>query len=226
MFQTGPIIFRFKGVFGVPVEVGQTLGLLILLFGGLSFSAGGDVIALAITIAMIIGIIYLHELGHAWACLVQGVPVRRIVLHGGGGFCEQARTANAYQQEFIVAMGPIVNLALWALGSLALDWLNFQGMGGPYLWYYLWLFTTLNLMFFVFNMIPVQPLDGGRLLQLVLLRFASQNAAMKIAGGIGLVFAVLWWPALFYVWYTSGWLLLFVPSITLHFHMMRGEFRM
>lgn len=222
MFQTGPIIYRFKGIFGVPVEISQTLALLILLFGGLGFMSGGDIVWLAIVIAMILLIIYLHELGHAWASLVQGVPVRRIVLHGGGGFCEQARAATAHQQEFIVAMGPLVNLALWALSSLAFDWLWGRGFGNDYLLHYLWLFARLNLMFFVFNMIPVQPLDGGKLLQLALLRFVSPRLAMRAAGGIGLVFAVLWWPALFYVWYTSGWLLLFAPSIALHYQMMRG----
>ena len=62
--------------------------------------------------------IFLHELGHAWGCQVQGIPVRRIVLHGGGGFCEHTRSGTRTEQELIIAMGPLVNLALWALGSL------------------------------------------------------------------------------------------------------------
>ena len=226
MLQTGPIIFRFNGVFGLPVEIGQTLAFLVFLFVGLTLMAGGSVLWVLVVIAMILGIIYLHELGHAWASLIQGVPVRRIVLHGGGGFCEQARSATAHQQEFIVAMGPLVNLALWAIGSLAADWVWSTGIGAGMLGHYLSLFSMLNLMFFIFNLIPVQPLDGGRLLQLVLLRFVPQRMAMQITGAIGLVFAILWWPALLYLWFTTGWLLLFVPSIWLHYQMMRGELRM
>ena len=226
MLQTGPIIFRFNGVFGLPVEIGQTLAFLVFLFVGLTLMAGGSVLWVLIVIAMILGIIYLHELGHAWASLIQGVPVRRIVLHGGGGFCEQARSATAHQQEFIVAMGPLVNLALWAIGSLAADWVWSTGIGAGMLGHYLSLFSMLNLMFFIFNLIPVQPLDGGRLLQLVLLRFVPPRTAMQITGAIGLVFAILWWPALLYLWFTTGWLLLFVPSIWLHYQMMRGELRM
>ena len=225
MLQTGPIIFRFRGVFGIPVEIGQTLAFLVLLFAGFSLTGGGDLIWLAVVLAMIVGIIYLHELGHAWACLMQGVPVRRIVLHGGGGFCEHARSASAYEQEFIVAMGPLVNLGLWAIGSLMMDWIWANGIGGGYLGHYLSLFATLNLMFFIFNLIPVQPLDGGKLLQLFLLRFASPGLAMRLTGGIGLIFAILWWPALFYIWATTGWLLLFVPSIIMHYRMMRGDLR-
>jgi hypothetical protein len=67
----------------------------------------------------LVGSIFLHELGHAWGATVQGVPVRRIVINGGGGFCEQARSATRRQDELIVAMGPIVNLTIWAAGSLA-----------------------------------------------------------------------------------------------------------
>lgn len=226
MLQTGPIILRFNGVFGLPVEIGQTLVFLIVLFVGLTFSAGGDPLWLMVVVGLILGIIYLHELGHAWASLMQGVPVRRIVLHGGGGFCEQARTPTPREQEFIVAMGPLTNLALWALGSLAADWAWANGFGGGSLGHYLSLFSLLNLMFFIFNLIPVQPLDGGRLLQLVLLRVVPPPLAMQITGAIGLVCAVLWWPALLYIWYTTGWLLLFVPSIWLHYRMMRGELRM
>ncbi|MEZ5714096.1 MAG: site-2 protease family protein [Paracoccaceae bacterium] len=225
MLQTGPIIFRFRGLLGVPVEIGQTLAFLILLFVGLSLSAGGDLVWLTAVIAMILSAIYLHELGHAWASLVQGVPVRRIVLHGGGGFCEHARSASAPQQEFITAMGPLVNLALWAVSSLLADWTWSTGLGSGMLGHYFWLFARINIMFFAFNLIPVQPLDGGKLLQLVLLRFVAPKLAMQIAGAVGLVFAILWWPALFYLWYTSGWLLLFIPSIWLHYQMMKGEIR-
>ena len=60
--------------------------------------------------AILIGSIYLHELGHAWGCLIQGVPVRRVMIYGGGGFCEPTRSSTRYEQELIVAMGPIVNL--------------------------------------------------------------------------------------------------------------------
>ncbi|MDQ2094775.1 site-2 protease family protein [Rhodobacteraceae bacterium 10Alg 79] len=225
MYQTGPIIWRFRGFLGVPVEIGQTLVLLVGLFGLLGLTGGADPLFLALFLTMLVLIIYLHELGHAWACLVQGVPVRRIVLHGGGGFCEQAKGATRHQQEFIVAMGPLVNLGLWALASLVAEYVWRQGIGPISFGYYLMLFATLNIYLFFFNLLPVQPLDGGRLLQLLLMRAMAPREAMKIAGGVGLVFAVLWWPALFYLWYSTGWILLFFPSIALHYRMMKGEYR-
>ncbi|MBU2983611.1 site-2 protease family protein [Lentibacter algarum] len=224
MFQPGPTIFSFQGLFGVRVEIAQSLILLAGLF--LLLSGLSNFIWVGITVSMLLASIYLHELGHAWGCQVQGIPVRRIVLFGGGGFCEHARSGTRREQELIVAMGPIVNLALWALSSLGAWYIFSSGnmllatFGG-----YLWLFSRINIALFVFNMLPVQPLDGGKLLQLTLLRFASQNTAMRVAGVIGLVFAVLWWPALFYLWYTSGWLLLFAPSIKTHLDMAKGQQR-
>lgn len=225
MLQTGPIIFRFRGLLGVPVEIAQTLAFLVLLFAGLSLSAGGNIVWLTVVIAMILAAIYLHELGHAWASKVQGVPVRRIVLHGGGGFCEHDRSPSAAQDEFIIAMGPLVNLALWAISSLLADWAWSSGLGSGALGHYLWLFAQLNILFFFFNLIPVQPLDGGKFLHSVLLRFMDPRAAMQLAGAVGLAFAILWWPALFYIWYRYGLILLFLPSIRLHYQMMKGEIR-
>ncbi|WP_322866670.1 site-2 protease family protein [Aquicoccus sp. G2-2] len=225
MLQTGPIIFRFRGVFGVPVEVGQTLIFLVVLFGGLTLFSGGEPLWVAGMVVIFLTVIYLHELGHAWACLIQGVPVRRIVLHGGGGFCEQERGATDHEQEFIVAMGPLVNLAFWAAGSLALGGVWRLGMGAGYFGAFLALFAVLNLWFFFFNMLPVQPLDGGRILLLGLRRFLPRKKAARIAGGVGLVVAVLWWPVLIYVWSTTGWLMLFLPSFRRHHRMMMGELK-
>jgi len=227
-------VLQFRGLLGVWVEVSSTLIMLALLFVLLS-GAGGHTL---VVIAMLVGSIYLHELGHAWGNIVQGVPVRRIVLHGGGGFCESAGTATARQQEFVVAMGPIVNLALWALASLGEYYLwervlsparSAEEFGRlmqtiwPQVAVYLVLFGKINLALCVFNLLPVQPLDGGKLIKLALQRFMPPAAALKIAGGIGLVFSILWWPALFLVYASTGWLLLFAPSLYLHLAMWRGE---
>ena len=224
MFQPGPTIFAFNGFLNTRVEIGQSLAILVGLF--LFLSGLSNIVWVASTVAMILISIYLHELGHAWGCQVQGIPVRRIVLHGGGGFCEHARSGSRTQQELIVAMGPIVNLTLWALSSLGVWYIHSGTNTALYgVATYLWLFSRINIALFVFNMLPVQPLDGGKLLQLALLRVASQNTAMRVTGAIGLIFSVLWWPALIFLYITSGWLLLFAPSIRTHLDMAKGQQR-
>jgi Zn-dependent protease len=232
MFQDNNIVYRFRGLFGVPVEVGRSL---VFLVGLLVFmSMRGNLTHGLILAVMLIGSIYLHELGHAWGCRVQGIPVRRILLYGGGGLCERARSASARQQELIVAMGPLVNLALWALASLA-EWViwfrlsadpvGLAGVAGLLIsiGFYLSVFARINLALALFNLLPVQPLDGGKLAHLILLRLMPASRALRITGVIGLIGAALWLPALIYMYVTTGWILFFIPSIRQHYGMMQGR---
>ena len=225
MLRDDKVLFRFTGPMGVPVEVGQSL---IFLLGFLVLLSRGNLISAAIFAAMLVTVILLHELGHAWGCKVQGIPVQRVMLHGGGGFCQPARSATAHQQELIVAMGPLVNLALWALASLA-QWAMVNNLPDipsyayTQVYGYLGMFAFINLAFFVFNLIPVQPLDGGKLLHLALGRVLTPAAAHRVTGRIGLVVSVLWIPAAIVAWVEFGWILFFFPSIAAHYRMAKGE---
>lgn len=225
MLRDDTVIFQFTGPMGVRVEVGRSL---ILLAGLILILSGGNIVQSAMFVSMLLLAIFLHELGHAWGNIVQGVPVRRIMLHGGGGFCESARSATRHQQELVVAMGPVVNLALWALSSLGVWAIWTWGSFPPnavmiYLSMALSMFGFLNLALFVFNLIPVQPLDGGKLFHLILLRFLPPSQAHRVTGMVGLTMAVAWVPAAIYVYVTYGFILFFFPSIPAHYRMARGQ---
>lgn len=217
-------IFAFTGPWGIRVELHPSIMLLAVLLVAL----GGDPVWGLMFAAGLIVSIFLHEMGHAWGCHVQGVPVQRVVIFGGGGFCQHAG-ATSRQQELIVIMGPLVNLALWALFSLAaktiasrplpgLDYQQAIYMGLAFLL----MVSKVNLFLCFFNLMPVQPLDGGRLLYLFLLRGGTAQRARRIAGTIGFALSILWIPAMvaLYVW--QGWMLLFLPSIALHRQMMKS----
>ena len=230
--MNGTIISRLRGPWGVPVEIDQSILFLagLLIYLGL----GGGILDAVILCVVLIGSIYLHELGPAWGCRVQGIPVRRVVLHGGGGFCERAATATPREEELIVAMGPLVNLALWALAGLLIWALQVflvanPGVGFGSMWLVMEVFgvlslvATINFALFVFNLIPVQPLDGGKLFQLFLMRIMGRRSAHRVAGAVGLVAAVLWIPAAIWVFVTYGFILFFFPSIKGHYRMMKGD---
>lgn len=233
MFNDNTPIFEFRGPFDVPVQIG---GSLVLLLGFYFYTGGSDIAWTATFIALLFVSIFLHELGHAWACLIQGVPVRRIMLYGGGGFCERSRSASAYEQEFIVAMGPIVNLVLWAVFSILSNALwddlfsQASGLESPEILFnspqattaeVLGLFAYINGFLAIFNLMPVQPLDGGKLLHLGLLRLLRQDIAMVITGAIGLVISVMWIPGMLIAYGLGWWILFFIPSIPLHWSMMK-----
>lgn len=215
MFNDPKVIYEFRGPFGVPVQIGSSIILLVLIF--VSFNNGVEQLLYSLLfLALIVGSIFLHELGHAWGNLVQGIPVRRIMIYGGGGFCESKRSTSVRQSELIIAMGPIVNLTIWAVASLIHPYLPYSVVS--------WAVGNLaliNLFLFVLNMIPVQPLDGGKLFQLALMRFFPVGLATRISGGVGLVIAVLWIPMMALSYFTLGLVLFFIPPIGIHWQMLR-----
>lgn len=225
MQTSGAPIYVFRGPWGVRVEIDRSVLFLAGFF--LFMASGGAILDGALLAAIIIGSIYLHELGHAWGCLVQGIPVRRVVLHGGGGFCEHARSATPNQDELIVAMGPLVNLALWALSGLVL-WVIETVFFSPADWWFeltYWIYVTgfVNLMLFAFNLIPVQPLDGGKLFHLSMLRLLPPGAAHRLTGGVGLLLSLAWYPAALWLYTSLGFILFFFPNPVLHWRMLRGD---
>ena len=217
MFNDQPI-FEFRGPFGIPIQIGGSIIFLAFIFM-YPFGGAEQMLWNGIFLGLIILSIFLHEMGHAWATLVQGHDVKRIMIYGGGGFCERFRAVPLRDEEFIVAMGPLVNLAIWAGASL----LNEHVVEGRYASHILYLLAQINIFLFALNLVPVQPLDGGKLLFLALRRFFDRSPATKIAGFIGLVFAVLWIPAMLLCYIYLGFLLLFLPSIALHWHMFQGR---
>ena len=215
MFQDNKPIFEFRGPWGVPVQIGASLFLLMLLFvdfGGTPRDFAFDMMFFAI----LIGSIYLHELGHAWGCLIQGVPVRRVMIYCGGGFCEPTRSGSRSEQELIVAMGPIVNLFLWAVAGLIAPMIADPEIN--------WVFRTMqwvNGFLFILNMLPVHPLDGGKLFELALHRFLPGEVAVTISATLGLILAIIWIPLMALMFVQIGVVLLFLPSVRLHWQMLR-----
>ncbi|MEJ1992730.1 MAG: site-2 protease family protein [Maritimibacter sp.] len=220
MFGDSNPIYEFRGPWGIPVQIGSSIIFLFFLF--VSFSHGGSALAYDLAfLAIVIGSIFLHELGHAWGSLIQGVRVSRIMIHGGGGFCERSVSATRHQQELIVAMGPLVNISLWALASLAETTAYHFGVPYNNFTWALGNIAMVNGFLAIFNMIPVQPLDGGKLFELVLARWLRPGMATYIAGAVGVVIAVLWIPMMIGAYYLLGFVLLFLPSPRANLAMMR-----
>ncbi|MGR3289958.1 MAG: site-2 protease family protein, partial [Paracoccaceae bacterium] len=142
---------------------------------------------------LLMGSVFLHELGHAWGCLIQGVPVRCIKLNGIGGACERNQSVTCYEHELIVAMGPIVNLAIWAVASLIAPYVP----AGNISWT-LEILAYVNLLLALFNLVPVMPLDGGKLFQLLLVRFMAPQTATRICSRVGPVSAIICIPLILF----------------------------
>ncbi len=112
---------------------------------------------------MLLLIITVHELGHGVMAQIFSWRVKRITLLPFGGVAEMDEHGNrSLREEFwVVIAGPLQHIWLIALG-----WLVFQmNMMSEELFL---LFFHLNIMVLLFNLLPIWPLDGGKLLSLML----------------------------------------------------------
>jgi len=108
-------------------------------------------------------IVLIHELGHAIAAKGFGWNVIEIELLPFGGVAKlDEHEAHPFYQEIIVLLaGPLQNVWLPLL-SYAMLGLPFWGTDQHHL------FLAQNSALLLFNLLPIWPLDGGRLLHVLL----------------------------------------------------------
>jgi Zn-dependent protease/predicted transcriptional regulator len=132
--------------------------------------------------------IALHELGHSWVALREGIEVDSITLWLFGGVSELKGRFASPGAEFRVAVsGPLVSIVLGVLFML----IAVVGLPSEVDGVAAWL-GYINLILAAFNLLPASPLDGGRVLHSVLWRAKGDFAwATRVASEIGQVFGYL-----------------------------------
>jgi len=104
--------------------------------------------------------VLVHELGHVLAARGYGWRIREVKLLPFGGVMEteEAGSRPALEEAVVAAAGPLQNLwmgaASWLLGYAGI----WDAAWADYL-------VEVNIAIGLFNLLPVLPLDGGRLLQ-------------------------------------------------------------
>ena len=175
---------RFR-IAGFPVEVAPTALLLAAMFFllGLSWQWSLPLIFAVIGIALVS--VLVHELGHAtFAKLFRLDPIQ-ITIHGMGGLTRHRASGSPGRDLAIILAGPGFGLALAAVG-LVLTLLELPGFVGQAAEQLLW----LNILWSVFKLLPIFPLDGGHALSSFLQLFLPQATAWPVTWGVGLVGAL------------------------------------
>ncbi len=182
MFGTSYEIGR---VFGVPIKLDISLIVLALWLWVL---AGNLIVGLMAGMILMLSVA-LHELGHTYASLKFGYRVKDITLMLIGGRASLLDMPREPWKEFVVAAsGPLISGVLW-LGGRQLA----QALApvSPILWAVFYRLATINMVLFLFNLLPAFPMDGGRLLRAGLAQRIGRLRATFIASRIGRVLAVL-----------------------------------
>lgn len=139
----------------------------------------GGLTAIFISVSIIV-----HELGHSLTARALHIPIERIHLYLFGGMAELQHRPHQPRQEFWIALaGPLASFALagaaWVIYELVLTPAH-----QPY--YFFRFVALINFMIGLFNLMPIFPLDGGRLLRSFLWslkgNYISASRATRQAG--------------------------------------------
>ena len=122
--------------------------------------------------------VLLHEFGHVVMAQHLGVGTGDITLYPFGGLAKVTIPRNSIKEMLIVFAGPAVNLVL-ALGFFVLFFLQVPNPASmPETWSMLSFLNfccMCNIVLFVFNLLPIFPTDGGRLLRATLFFFMKDD---------------------------------------------------
>jgi Zn-dependent protease len=163
-------------------------------------------------------VILLHEFGHAFACRAVGGRADEILLWPLGGLASCTPPERPKAHLWTALGGPLVNVALIAvltplIGLRTGQWLGLAipnpfdlggmiqradiGAGilgepfGGWVELFLILLNYISWTLLLFNLLPMFPLDGGRILQAILWKRHGYARSMRLACRSGLVGAVL-----------------------------------
>jgi Zn-dependent protease len=137
--------------------------------------------------------VVLHELGHAFTARGFGVGVPRILLMPVGGMAEFDHVPREPRQEIAIALaGPAVNFLLIAVLMMfvslptADELVSFELTVASLARHLL----VINFAMGCFNLVPVFPMDGGRVLRALLAKRLPYVKATFWAATVGKVFAL------------------------------------
>ena len=141
-----------------------------------------------------------HELGHYAALRRRGGWVRAVRISALGAEMQVAGRMSYGGELLAVAAGPACNLLLWALLSLT-GWPPLAPFAGAHL-----ILGALNLL-------PVRPMDGGRLLWLLTALCTEPYTADRVAYAVGAVASAALLVLCLYLTLTTGAGLFLLPGV-------------
>lgn len=193
--------FRVARLFGINVRV----HVLFVLFAAFWLWQGrADVAWTGGFLAMLFGIVLVHEFGHCFGARSVGGNAENILIWPLGGLAYPHAPMTPWAQFVTVASGPLVNVGFCLASGVVLVLMagtigvlspnpfasiNFKAFapGTPSWVWYVSIFYSVNYFLLALNLLPVYPLDGGQLFQCVLWPFMGLQRAMTIACQVGII---------------------------------------
>ena len=120
-------------------------------------------------------IIIVHETGHYIAAKLNKINVEKIIIYPYGGLVKMNNLINtSINKELLVAISGILSQIIF---YIIISILYHQGYIRDYIFN---LFTTYHYSILIFNILPIHPLDGSKILNLLLSKMIPFSIANKI----------------------------------------------
>lgn len=122
-----------------------------------------------------LSIILVHELGHILGAILFKWSIEKIIILPFGGITLFNEKINKpIKEELIICLlGPIFQILYYLLVSNFLD------------------IRTMHYNLLIFNLLPIIPLDGSKLLNLILNKLFSYSVSLSITNFISIFFIIL-----------------------------------
>lgn len=143
-------------------------------------------------------IIIIHEFGHILAGLILKIYPEEIIILPFGGLTIFKMQINIpiNKELFIAIMGPLVQVIVW------------------FLFYYFEIcndiYNNYNFFILIFNLLPIYPLDGSKILNCLISKFISFKSSFFISIYLSFITISLFIICIFQETLSFGWFLILI----------------
>jgi len=130
-------------------------------------------------------IVTLHEFGHALACRQVGGRAEQIVLWPLGGVAYVNPPPRPGATLWSIVAGPLVNVVL--IPVFGAFFLFYRATPGSDFRIFLGQLNLMNIVLLVFNILPIYPLDGGKIMRSVLWYAVGRARSLMFAVIVGFI---------------------------------------
>lgn len=176
-------------VFDIKIRIGF---LFVAMLSLLSLADKSGCVFLSVMFSL------LHEMGHITALAICKEPIDSLTLHPFG-ISMKLKTSSALsfgEELFVLLSGCVTNLVFIIFPTSQTV-------------------TYINIGIFLFNILPIANLDGGRTVRLLLIRFFGERAGNVVSDAVSFLFLVPLSAFAFYTVARSGQFSLLVCSLYL-----------
>lgn len=153
----------------IPIYIHPIFWVLILVIGWLNSSSSGSfneqILTTAIWAVIILFSVLIHEYGHALTALAFGQQARIELVGLGGVTYRQGKKLKLWQDFIVVLNGPLAGFMLFLAAGIFKQQI---GESDTIISYVIFITMWANLFWTILNLVPVHPLDGGRLLSIIM----------------------------------------------------------